>query len=72
MLNDVFYSDETWFQLSGYMNSPAPANLETLKANITCDINKSPRTMLTNVAGNVIKRARACISAVGGQIEHLV
>ncbi len=35
MLNDVFYSDEAWFQLSGYVNSPAPANLETLKANIT-------------------------------------
>ncbi len=26
--------------------------------------------MLANVAGNVVRRVRACISAVGGQFEH--
>ncbi len=71
MLNDVFYSDEAWFQLSGYMNSPATANLETLKVNITREINKILRTMLTNVTGNV-RRMRTYISAAGGQFEHLL
>ncbi len=42
MLNNVFYSDEARFQLSGYVNSPAPTNLETLKANIMRGINKIP------------------------------
>ncbi len=55
MLNNVFYSDEAWFQLSGYVNSPTPANLETLKANITCEMNKIPKTMLMNFAGNVVR-----------------
>ncbi len=43
MLNDVFYTDEAWFKLSEYVNSPAPANLETLKANITREINADER-----------------------------
>ncbi len=72
MLNDVFYSDEAWFQLSGYVNSPTHANLETLKVNIKREINKILRTMLMNVAGNVVRRAEACISAAGGQFEHLL
>ncbi len=66
MLNNVFYFDEEWLQLPGYVNSPTPANLETLKANIMRAINKILQTMLTNVAGNVARRPRACISAVGG------
>ncbi len=48
------------------LNSPAPANLETLKANITCEINKILRTILTNDAGNVVRRKRACTLAGGG------
>ncbi len=66
MLNDVFYSDEARFQLSEYVNSPSPANLETLKVNITCEINKILRTILMKAAGNVVRRARACILTVGG------
>ncbi len=72
MLNDAFYSDEAWFQLSEYVNSPALANLKTLKANIKYEINKISRIMLMNVARNVVRRVRACISAAGGQFKHLL
>ncbi len=72
MLKEVFYSDEAWFELSGEVNSPTITNLETLKANITREINKIPRTVLTNIAGNVVMWVRACILAAGGQFEHLL
>ncbi len=70
MLNDLFW----WSVVSTvrYMNSPTPANLETLKANVTREINKILWTVLTNIAGNVVRLARVCILAAGGQFEHLL
>ncbi len=65
MLNDVFYSDEAWFQLSGYVNSPAPRHWKRI---LHVEINN----IQTNVTGNVVRCARACISAAGGQFEHLL
>ncbi len=50
---------------------PHPANSETLKVNIMHVINKMPQTMPTNVARNVMRHVRACISAVGRQFEQL-
>lgn len=53
-----------------YMNRPD--DLEELEANITSEIEKIPTSMLKRVSQNCLRWCRACLSAQGGQFEHLL
>lgn len=61
-----------WGHLKDRVYCPAPRNLDELKANITREIKNISKTMLRNVADNIVRRAKTCITAQGSQFEHLL